>query len=44
MTEKDAVKCSALNVPNMWYLGVAMTIDDEFYQALNSKLSLVSKA
>ena len=38
MTEKDAIKCSAIARENWWYLQVEMVITDQILQAINIQL------
>ena len=38
MTEKDAVKCRQFAAPNAWYLPIQAVLDEDFTQALLSRL------
>lgn len=43
MTEKDAVKCQPLRLPNsnVWYLPVSLVLPDDFQHAFLDKLNLI---
>ncbi len=41
MTEKDAVKCQSLNLPNSWYLPVDAQLGNEFWQQLFDQLRII---
>ncbi len=38
MTQKDAVKCTAINLKNTWYLPVEADIDRQFYRDITRQL------
>lgn len=43
MTEKDAVKCTHLNIENGWYLPVNAQLEKSFEKAFLAKLAKISK-
>jgi len=42
MTEKDAVKCQTLNLPDAWYVPVEAELSPAFIELLQTKLSAVN--
>jgi len=43
MTEKDAVKCSGLDLESAWYVPVDTVLPDEFKQRFKERLSMLMK-